>query len=98
MDTGANRLRTTPEEFHYKVRSTLRSEHLSDHKIDQVQAVFNSSLMGDPNHPHWKAGIDQKTLDQGMKYMETHPHVLALSEHERGLVREAIQYNINHRI
>jgi len=96
--TGASRLRTTPHEFFHDVRTVLSNKGLNDHKIDQVQMAFHSSLIGDPNHPSWTKGIDQRTLDQTMSYMRAHPHATALGEHEWGMVQEAIQHSINRRV
>ena len=98
MDTGASRLRVTPHEFMHDVRPTLKSRGFTEHQINQVETAFHSSLMGDPDHPSWKAGVDQKVLDQTMGYMKQHPGTTALGEHHWATVAEVMQHNINRRV
>ena len=97
MDTGASRLRVTPHEFFHEVRPHLKTQGLTEHQINQVEATFHSSLMGNPDHPAYTAGIDQKVLDQTLGYMKAHPSASALGEHAWGKVAEVMQRQINER-
>ena len=95
--TGASRLRVTPHEFMHDVRPTLSSRGFTEHQINQVETAFHSSLMGDPNHPAWKAGVDKKTLDETMGYMRKHPDATAVGQHHWDIVQEVMEHNINRR-
>lgn len=97
MSTGASRLRVTPHEFFHEVRPALRNRGLTEHQVNQVEVAFHSSLIGDPNHPSWKAGIDQKVLDQTIGFMKAHPGTTAVGEHGWAKVQEAMQHSINRR-
>jgi hypothetical protein len=93
--TGASRLRVTPHEFMHHVRPALSNRGFTEHQINQVEATFHSSLIGDPNHPMWKAGVDKKTLDTTLDYMSKHPSTTAVGPHHWDVVREVMEHNIN---
>ncbi len=95
MDTGASRLRVTPHEFMHEVRPSLMNRGFTEHQINQVEMAFHSSLMGDPDHPSWKAGVDQKTLDTTLGYMQKHPGTTMVGPHHWDVVREVMEHHIN---
>jgi len=90
-------MRVTPHEFMHHVRPVLSSRGFTEHQINQVEATFHSSLMGDPNHPSWKAGVDAKTLDMTMSYMRKHPSATGVGPHHWDVVEEVMKHNIDHR-
>jgi hypothetical protein len=79
----------------HDVRPVLSNHGFTEHQINQVEAAFHSSLMGDPNHPSWKAGIDKKTLDQTMEYMSKHPDATSVGPHHWETVRQVMERNID---
>jgi hypothetical protein len=81
----------------HNVRPALSGRGFSEHQINQVEAAFHSSLMGDPNHPSWKAGIDEKSLDTTISYMQKHPDATVVGAKHWEVVREVMQNHITHR-
>jgi len=81
----------------HEVRPALSNHGFTEHQINQVEAAFHSSLMGDPNHPGWKAGIDAQTLDATLGYMSKHPDVTSVGPHHWDTVRQVMQRSIENR-
>ena len=94
--SAGDRLRVTPHEFMHDVRPVLSSRGFTEHQINQVEQTFHSSLLGDPNHPSWKAGVDE-TLNATMGYMRQHPDATAVGQHHWDIVEEVMKHNINNR-
>ena len=85
------RPRVTPHEFMHNVRPALSGRGFTEHQINQVEAAFHSSLLGDPDHPSWKTGIDPKTLSTTLEYMKSHPDVTAVGPHHWDTVQQVME-------